>query len=120
MGTLTRAQEYFKNTPDATKVYETSDGFAFDWLPNAIAHANTLEDKQVLTLNRDGNLVTDADNELDVLTDLQKEVLTNGLEKKNYIIIKEIIKALEIETPDQKAETLIEALESYKVNKLIK
>ena len=114
METLTRAQEYLKNTPDATKVFETFDGFAFDWLPNAIAHANTLEDKQVITLDRDGNLVTDPGNELDVLTDLQKEVFANGLDKKNYNILKEIVKVLEIETPDQKAETLIEALEGYK------
>ncbi|OWP84224.1 hypothetical protein BWK59_06435 [Flavobacterium davisii] len=116
MATQTRAQEYFQNTPDVTKVYETSDGFVFDWMPNAIAHANTLDDKQVLTLGKDGDLISEDVDGLENLTETQIEILKNGLDKKNYNSIKEIVKALNIETTDPKAETLIKALEEYKQN----
>lgn len=110
---LTRAQEYFNNTPEAKKVYETSDGFVFEQIQNAVSHASTLEDKQVLTLGRDGELFTD-ENPLDALTDAQKEILENGLESRNYTFIKEIVKVLNIETVDQKADTLINALKDFK------
>lgn len=82
-------------------------------------HANTLEGNEVFDFKNPNHVESDTDQTEDgnnQLTEEQKQLLASGLKKENYNAIKALVKVLNIETPDQKAETLIKALEDYKAN----
>jgi hypothetical protein len=50
------------------------------------------------------------------LTIEQEKLLESGLVKENYNDLKALVKVLRIEISNQKAETLIKALEDYKIS----
>lgn len=114
-----KATEYFVKNKDAKVVFLTADGFMFLNRNFASDHANTLEGKEVFDFKNPSHVESDTDQTADDNTQLneeQKQLLATGLEVKNYNAIKALAKVLNIETPDQKAETLIKALEDYKAN----
>jgi len=113
--------QYFKENKSAKEIYVTSDGFLFPQRKHALDHANTLEDskREVKTVKNPNHVESETDQTGDGNTQLseeQKQLLASGLKKENYNAIKALAKVLNIETPDQKAETLIKALEDYKAN----
>lgn len=113
--------QYFKENKSAKEIHVTSDGFLFPQRKHALDHANTLEDskREVKTVKNPNHVESDTDQTEDGNTQLseeQKQLLASGLKKENYNAIKALAKVLNIETPDQKAETLIKALEDYKAN----
>jgi len=113
---------YFEQKESKKEVYSTSDGFLFENLGFAKNHATTLEDKEVTPHSNVNNLEVVGDEEVTgsgdaySLTDTDKQLLETGLDKANYNAIKALVKNLKIDTTDQKAETLIKALEDYKLN----
>lgn len=114
-----KATEYFAKNKDAKVVFLTADGFMFLKRNFASDHANTLEGKEVFDFKNPNHVESNTDQTEDgntQLTEEQKQLLVSGLEVKNYNAIKALVKVLNIETPDQKAETLIKALEDYKAN----
>lgn len=51
-----KVNEYFKNNPDADKVFSTGDGFLFAMEMYATAHAATITDKEVTKHTREVKL----------------------------------------------------------------
>lgn len=111
---------YFEQKDAKNEVFSTADGFLFENLGFAKNHAATLDDKNVTPHTNVNNLaVVDEDVVSGTgyqLTDADKQLLEAGLAKENYNPMKSLIKNLKIETADQKAETIIKALEEYKTN----
>jgi hypothetical protein len=113
---------YFAQTDAKKEVYSTADGFIFENLVFAKNHAATLDDKNVTPHTNANNLEVVDEEEVTgsgtpyQLTDADKQLFETGLSKDNYNALKSLIKSLKIETSDQKAETLIKALEEYKTN----
>ncbi len=111
--------DYFAQTNAKDTVYSTSDGNVFENLGFATNHASTLVDKNVTPHTNPNNLeVIDEEDLTDdtiVLNPEQTELLNSGLVKENYNQLKQLATFLELETIDQKAETIIKALEDYKV-----
>lgn len=109
---------YFEEKGSKQEVYSTADGFIFENVGFATNHATTLDDKNVTPHTKASNLQVVDEKEVTgdeyLLTDADKELLQSGLESKNYNAIKALAKNLKIDTPDQKAETLITALTAYK------
>lgn len=113
--------QYFKENKSVKEIHITSDGFIFPQRKHALDHANTLEDSksEVETVKNPNHIESDTDQTVQGNTQLneeQKELLVSGLKNENYNAIKALVKVLNIETPDQKVETLIKALEDYKSN----
>lgn len=114
-----KATEYFVKNKDAKVVFLTADGFMFLKRNFASDHANTLEGKEVFDFKNPNHVEGETDQTGEgntLLNEEQKQLLASGLKKENYNAIKALAKVLNIETPDQKAETLIKALEDYKAN----
>ena len=112
-------QDYFDANPDKEVVYGTPDGYLFEVKQFAQNHANTLDEgkREVETFKNPLKLdVTDETSDTIELTIEQEKLLESGLVKENYNDLKALVKALKIETSDQKAETLIKALEDYKIS----
>ena len=113
-----KVTEYFEKKGSKDEVYSTADGFVFESLVFAKNHAETLEDKNVTPHNKAKGIdvvdATEVTGEYK-LTEADKELLESGLESKNYNAIKALVKSLKIETSDQKADTMIKALEEYKL-----
>jgi hypothetical protein len=113
-----KVTEYFDKKDSKDEVHSTADGFVFENLVFAKNHAETLEDKNVTPHNKAKGIdvvgATEVTGEYK-LTEADKELLESGLESKNYNAIKALVKSLKIETPDQKADTMIKALEEYKL-----
>lgn len=116
---------YFAQKGAKSEVFSTSDGFLFENVAFATNHASTLEDKNVTPHSNANDLdvfddeeITD-DQDTYKLTDQDKQLLESGLVKENYNALKALIKNLKIETTDQKADSLIQALEDYKINNSI-
>jgi hypothetical protein len=111
---------YFAQTGAKKEVFSTADGFVFENFGFAQNHATTLDDKNVTPHTNANNLeVVDEEEVKETtyqLTDADKQLFETGLSKDNYNALKSLIKSLKIETSDQKAETLIKALEEYKTN----
>lgn len=111
---------YFAQQGAKNEVFSTSDGFVFENIGFATNHASTLEDKNVTPHSKANELEVVDDEEVTgtpyQLTDADKQLLETGLAKENYNALKSLIKNLKIETIDQKADTLIVALEEYKLN----
>jgi hypothetical protein len=111
---------YFEQKDAKNEVFSTADGFLFENLGFAKNHATTLEDKNVTPHTNANNLEVVGEEEVTrtgyQLTDADKQLLATGLSNENYNPLKSLIKTLKIETADQKAETLIKALEDYKTN----
>lgn len=113
---------YFEQNKAKSKVYSTADGFLFENLGFAKNHASTLDDKNVTPHTKSSNEeVVDEDilNNYQ-LTDVDIKLLDSGLVKENYNALRSLVNRLKIETIDQKAETLINALEEYKLANLAK
>ncbi|MRX40399.1 hypothetical protein GJU43_14015 [Flavobacterium sp. LC2016-23] len=109
---------YFAQANAKDTVYSTSDGNVFENLGFATNHASTLEDKNV-TPHIDTNRLEviedlDFDESAIILNAEQKELLNTGLIKENYTKLKQLASFLELHTEDQKADTIIHALEEYK------
>ena len=118
----TIVSEYFAQVGARNELFSTSDGNVFENLVFAKNHAATLGDKEVVphTNVNDLEVVDEEDMKGAAyqLTEADKQLLETGLSKENYNALKLLIKNLKIETSDQKAETLIKALEEYKTNNL--
>lgn len=112
---------YFEQNKAKSKVYSTADGFLFENLGFAKNHASTLDDKNVTPHTKSSNVEVVDEDVLNnyQLTDVDKQLLDSGLVKENYNALRSLVNRLKIETTDQRAETLINALEDYKVNKQI-
>ena len=113
-----KVTEYFEKKGSKNEVYSTADGFVFENPVFAKNHAETLEDKNVTPHSKAKGIdvvdATEVTGEYK-LTEADKELLESGLESKNYNAIKALVKSLKIETSDQKADTMIKALEEYKL-----
>lgn len=114
----------FENHPNLEKCFSTSDGEHFYNENDAKNHAKSLEDKVVEPVynptflgDASSNDVADEDLEAKAFKESEKmaqELENTELIKENYKQLKVLVKYFEIETADQKAETLIKALEEYK------
>lgn len=113
---------YFAQQGAKNEVFSTSDGFVFESIVFATNHASTLEDKNVTPHSNAKDLEVFDDEEVTgtpyQLTEADKQLLESGLTKENYNALKSLIKHLKINTADQKADTLIQALENYKLETL--
>lgn len=110
-----RVTEYFETAGSKAVVYSTSDANLFENQGFAKDHAATLEDKNVTPHSTVANLeVVEETLESDELSEAQIKLLQSGLTKGNYKEIKALAAFLKLETADQKAETLIDALEDYR------
>ena len=112
-------EQYFEKNKSEKVIYATSDNFLFQQYKHALDHANTLEEskREVETFKNPLHLdVTVKTSDAIELTIEQKKLLESGLVKENYNDLKALVKVLKIETSDQKAETLIKALEDYKIS----
>ena len=114
----------FENHPNLEKCFSTSDGEHFYNENDAKNHAKSLEDKTVEPVYNGAFLADTTISEL-AEEDLEakafaesekmaKELKETQLVKGNYNQLKSLVKYFEIETADQKADTLIKALEDYK------
>lgn len=114
----------FENHPNLEKCFSTSDGEHFYNENDAKNHAKSLEDKVVEPVynptflgDASSNDVADEDLKAKAFKESEKmaqELENTELIKENYKQLKVLVKYFEIETADQKAETLIKALEEYK------
>lgn len=109
--------EIFNTNPKLEKCFKTSDGEHFYNETDAKNHAKSLEDKHVEKLVNPEFLTKDGD-ELD-LDEKKAEQMAIDLENlelstNNYQEMKRLVKYYGIEVPDNKAETLISALNDYK------
>lgn len=114
----------FENHPNLEKCFSTSDGEHFYNENDAKNHAKSLEDKTVEPVYNpkflgDASSTDVADDDLEAKAFEESEKMAKELEetelvKANYKQLKELVKFFEIEVADQKAETLIQALENYK------
>lgn len=104
----------FEANPSLDCYFETADGSPFFTENAANNHAKTLKDKTVKAvhndLSADGNTNTDTELEAKV-----KELEGTELVKENYKVLRDLVKYFQIDTVDQKAETLIAALTEYKL-----
>jgi hypothetical protein len=111
---------YFAQQGAKNEVFSTSDGFVFENIGFATNHASTLEDKNVTPHSNANDLEVIDDEDVTgsiteyTLTDTDKQLFETGLAKENYNALKSLVKNLKIDTADQKADTLIQALEEYK------
>lgn len=101
----------FENQPNLEKCFSTSDGEHFYNENDAKNHAKSLEDKTVEPVYNPKFLGDASSEESEKMA---KELEETELIKQNYKQLKVLAKYFEIETADQKAETLIKALEEYK------
>ncbi|HFG0564486.1 hypothetical protein [Flavobacterium psychrophilum] len=105
----------FEANPSLDCYFETADGTAFFTENAANNHAKTLKDKTVKAVH---NTNTSADDNTNTDTELEakvKELESTELVKENYKVLKDLVKYFQIDTVDQKAETLIVALTEYKL-----
>lgn len=109
---------YFAQSNAKDTVYSTADGFLFENSGFATNHASTLEDKNVIPHGIandfevvDPEVVARQNSELSTE---QLELLNNGLVKENYNQLKQLANYLKLEHADNKADTIIKALTTYK------
>jgi hypothetical protein len=102
----------FENHPNLEKCFSTSDGEHFYNENDAKNHAKSLEDKVVEPVYNP-TFLGDASS-TEESEKMAQELEETELVKENYKQLKVLVKYFEIETADQKAETLIKALEEYK------
>lgn len=113
------AEQYFAENKNAKEIHITNDGFMFEHKYFATQHNATLgEGAEVETFKNAKGIVVN-DSEPVELNEEQKELLANGLVKANYIPMKELVKELGLEVENQKAETLIAALEDFRDNQKV-
>lgn len=115
----------FENHPNLEKCFSTSDGEHFYNENDAKNHAKSLDDKTVEPVYNgaflaDATISELADEDLEAKAFAESKKMDQELEntklvKENYKQLKVLVKYFEIETADQKAETLIKALEEYKL-----
>lgn len=74
--TKARAQSYFEQNKTVEKLHSTSDGTPFLNKQDALAHATTLEDKNVTTFHKNKMDAPEAD-----LTDAEKEIAKVAADK---------------------------------------
>lgn len=110
-----RVTEYFERPGSKAVVYSTSDANLFENQGFAKDHAATLEDKNVVPHSTVANLeVVEETLESDELSEAQTKLLQSELAKANYKDLKALAAFLKLQPADQKAETLIDALEAYR------
>lgn len=112
----TKAEKYFKENPNVPEVYYTSDGFPFLNPYFAKQHANTLDDTQVQTFQNESLGVAAITEDTDVDTGLtadELELITKGLDNKNYNALLALAKKLQLNISDNKAKTVIDALQAW-------
>jgi hypothetical protein len=120
--------EIFNTNPKLEKCFKTSDGEHFYNESDAKNHAKSLEDKHVEKLvnpefisqqadqNQDESLL-DGDeipSEMDKNNAMAEAISNLELSTNNYQEMKRLVKHFGIEVADNKAETLISALNDYK------
>ncbi len=108
--------EIFNTNPTLEKCFKTSDGEHFYNESDAKNYAKSLQDKHVEKLINPE--FTAKGDELD-MNEKKAEQMASDLENlelstNNYQEMKRLVKYFEIEVPDNKAETLISALNDYK------
>jgi hypothetical protein len=105
----------FEANPSLDCYFKTADGSPFFTENAANNHAKTLKDKTVKAVHNTATLANDGTNTDTELEAKVKELESAKLVKENYKVLKDLIKYFQIETIDQKAETLIVALTEYKL-----
>ncbi|WP_264520385.1 hypothetical protein [Flavobacterium sp. N1994] len=109
-------KDYFTANPKAKEIHGTEDGFLFENKYFATQHNATLEEgKEVKTFSNPNKVESNTENTTVELNEEQKELLANGLVKGNYNAVKDLVKFLKLETENLKEDTLISALEAYKL-----
>lgn len=63
-----KASDFFKYKPTAPEVHATSDGVLFEQKQHATAHAQTLEDQQVITMKNSGETDPEGGKEVEIET----------------------------------------------------
>lgn len=117
------AQDYFERHPSSNECHITSDGRVFHNKGGAQSMAGTLDDGEIESYSRKvlekETLAADqtqndeaATAELAEKTEFLK---TAEVEKLDYKEVKALAKFFNLETEDQKAETLSAALSAYKL-----
>ncbi len=112
-----KATTFFKENPKVKAVFGTADGFLFTHKKLAANHAETLEDQEVHDLKNPNEINVEAEEvsaEDTKVLEAEKELLSIELISNNYQAMKTLVKVLDIQVTDQKAETIIKALEDYK------
>ncbi|QYS86311.1 hypothetical protein JJC03_15515 [Flavobacterium oreochromis] len=112
-----KAYKYFEENKKVKELHLTDDGFIFLKRNFAADHAQTLEGKQVHTFKNPLQIDLEVEEVIEtnnVLSADEKKLLATELLSKNYPEMKALIKALNINVVDGKAETLITALQEYK------
>lgn len=110
-------EQVFKDNPKLDVAYKTSDGKYFFLENDAQNHASTLEDKKVEKVipKKETSIapteIIQEDNEVNLK---KAELLSLELSSKNYNKMLSLVKFFELETKDNKADSLIEVLTDYK------
>lgn len=113
----TLVEEYFAKNPQEKEVHVTSDCFLFPQRKHALDHAITLDENQrgIEAFTNPLNIKVSAEEVTNSkLSDDEKKLLKTELVSKNYNEMKTLVKALNIDVVNTKAETLIIALQEYK------
>lgn len=105
----------FEANPSLDCYFETTDGSCFFTENAAETHAKTLNDKKVKAVHNTNSPTNDDTNANMELEAKVKELESTELVKENYKVLKDLVKYFQIDTVDQKAETLIVALTEYKL-----
>ncbi|WP_234111677.1 hypothetical protein [Chryseobacterium sp. R2A-55] len=137
-----QAQDYFERHPSSEECHITSDGRVFHNNGGAQGFAGTLNDQTIESYNRKvffAQKNTDDEAELakleaekkakedaeaekiakenaEFLAEKTKLLQETDIEKAEYATLKDLAKAFEVKTEDQKAETLKTALIEFKNN----
>lgn len=96
---MSAVNQYFKDYPNSSECFQTSDGFLFHFLNDARNHANTLADKQVVNHKRE----TDGKESASAVVDYSKMKLEElkalcaeaGIDASGFKSKKECIEALD-------------------------
>lgn len=131
-----KAQDYFDRHPSSEECYITSDGRVFHNIGSAQSMAGTLDDQKIESYKRsviekdkalkkdlsESNLPDQLKNSTEEIilmaeetrSEKIKELEALELVKTNYNEMKSLAKFFGLNPDDQKAETLIAALEEFK------
>lgn len=104
-----QAKEYFSRYPERERVFGTRDGFLFEEKQNAVKHAATLENKEVIVFKNETENITDVDEPKSFLQ-LRVNKLAEAIKKEDNAQLIEALLVQEKETSNRKGA--IDALEN--------
>ena len=117
------AIDYFDRHPLSEECHVTSDGRVFHTKGSAQSMAGTLDDGAIESYSRkviEKDAKIEDENHSNEITEAQilektEFLKTADVEKLEYKEVKALVKLFSLETADQKGETLITALNEYKL-----